>query len=261
MPTAPEARVRDIGEGGRFLPLLLGLIAAAMCALLLTAEVGGAEPASPRRRERQPPAAARWSRVPAPNGGTPPAAATEAARLGLPRFLKAIAPQELAHFNFANPAELEVAELGTPFRQFTIEAQQLLDYDPATPLDRIVVPTPIWYFPIVIKGEMRTLLHVEMMDGTWQAVGIGSSGIAKMWTAAQKARPTTARHANIFVRFYAARADFVMSTQDGDVEMIPLLSAGTPPADLQPRHDPADVIESLRASALRSLAPANSLRQ
>jgi len=180
----------------------------------------------------------------------------DAARLGLPRFLKAIPPEELGHLNFADPSEVEVAELGTPFRQFTIAPQQILAYEPAIPLDQIVVPLPIWHFPVVVAGETRTLLSVEMMHGIWQAVGIGSSGLGKLWTASQGLRPTTDGYVNVFVWIAHAHAAFVLSTKDGSVQMVPLESAGTPTV-LRQGHDAADVIVSLQPSVKRRLGPAD----
>jgi hypothetical protein len=184
----------------------------------------------------------------------------DAARLGLPTFLKAIPPVEIGRFNFADPTELQVAELGTPFRLFKMGPRQILDYDASTPLDQIVIAMPVWFFPVVVKGESRTLLYVEVMHGAWQAVGIGSSGIARRWAAAQGVRRAEDGHANIFVRVYQAQADFVLSTKDGVVHMIPLRSAGLPPSDLRERHDPADVIRSLRPAVQRGLEPASRAR-
>ena len=184
----------------------------------------------------------------------------DAARLGLPKFLKAIPPEEMGHYGFADPAEVQVAELGTPFRLFTISRQQILDDDPATPLETLVLPLAVARFPVVVKGQSRALLYVEMTNGPWRAVGIGSSGIAKLWAAAQAVRPTTAGHANLFVRVFQARADFVLSTKDGTLEMIRLSSAGTSPDALQRRHDPAEVIVSLQPSVLRGSMPEDALR-
>jgi hypothetical protein len=204
--------------------------------------------------EKRPPTAA-WSHAPGPNGGTPPAAVVEAARLGLPKFLKAIPRKELAHLNFSHPAEVEIAELGTPFRLFTIGPQQILDYDPATPLEQVVIPMPVWYFPVVVNGESRTLLYVERLHGTWKAAGVGSSRSAKLWAAAQGVRPTTDGYANVFVRVVQARAAFVLSTKGSGVQMIPLESAGMPPSETRADNDPADVIMGLKSSLRRLSRP------
>jgi hypothetical protein len=243
-------RLRPWTKPRRFLDGLLLIAASVTCTAAL--------PIDARCGTDEPQARAAWSHAPEPNGGTPPAAVTDAARRGLRRFLKAIPQPELVHFNFADPTEVELAELGTPFELFTIRPEEILAYEPGTPLDRIVLPMPVWFFPVVVKGESRTLLYVELMRGSWQAVGIGSSGIAKRWAAAQGVRPTVDGHANVFVRVYQARADFVLSTKDSVIQMIPLKSAGSMLSEARERHDPAEVIASLRPSVVRGLAPAGS---
>jgi len=172
--------------------------------------------------------------------------------------LDAIPASDIGHFNLANLGEIRAARLGTPFRQFTIDPGQILNYDPSKPLDELVTPMGIWYFPVVVDGRARTLLYVEVVNGVWRASGIGSSGIAVLWDAAQAARPSERGHANLFVRIFQTQGDFVLSTREGVAEMIPLKSSPMTSPELERRglrrtYDPASVILSLQDAVKRGM--------
>lgn len=184
----------------------------------------------------------------------PPEPAKQAAEAGLALFLKAIPVQYLGYFNFSNPQELEQAILGTPFRMYTIAPQDILNYQAGTPVSQILVPRTVWFFPVVVNGESRTLLEVQLMKGVWQAVGIGNSGTAKLWAIAQKAWHTVEGYESVFVRVFQAQADFVVLTHQGDIKMIPLESVQKA-LDLaqEGAYNPAEIIVGLQQSVQKNL--------
>ncbi len=150
--------------------------------------------------------------------------AREAAVSGLGAFLDAIPEQDLKHFNFSDPSELALAELGDPFRVYTIPPEAILDYTPGTSIGKIVSPTSLLLFPVISRGETRTLLMVDEVAGEWKAVGIGSSGLAKQWEGVIAAWPSAKGYEHTFIRIFQATADFVLLSRDQETKMIPLES-------------------------------------
>jgi hypothetical protein len=104
---------------------------------------------------------------------------------------------------------------------YTISPDQILNYNVGSDVESIISPTDIWLFPVVSKGEARTLITVDSVDGEWRAVSIGGSGVAKQWASITG----NSSAAYKFVRVYQAMADFVLMSDVGETKMAPLESA------------------------------------
>lgn len=174
-----------------------------------------------------------------------PAGARVAAEEGLLPFLKAIPAQDLGHFSFADQSEVDQAELGNPFMIYTILPDQIFNYLEGTDIESIIIPTGVWLYPIVSKDKARMLLTVESVDGNWQAVSIGGSGVANQWESIVESLGVESTYK--FVRVYQATADFVLISDKVETKMVPLESARIS-LDLEGEtaYDPSTVILGLR---------------
>ena len=104
---------------------------------------------------------------------TLPEGLEKAARDGLPEFLNEIPPGEIEHFGFHNPGELERATVGKPFLVHFLHAGEILGYSDGRLGTLSAHVTTQWEFPVLCDGAPRTLLTVDYIDGSWEAVGIG----------------------------------------------------------------------------------------
>ena len=150
--------------------------------------------------------------------------AMEAGKKGLESFLKSIPIEDLKHFNFSDQDELDHAVLGNPFRVYTVEPEAILNYSSETPIEDIIHPTYMLFFPVNSKGEARTLLTVDLVGGEWRAIGIGSSKLARQWATILENWPSSEGYEHTFVRIFQAKADFVFLYHLGEPKMIPLKS-------------------------------------
>ncbi len=123
---------------------------------------------------------------------SPPAEVVAAAQNGLPVFLQAISTSNLSQYGFTNAQQLAQAKLGEPFQVFIMSPDNLKTYHAGTRLAGLLTPTTMWYFPVVAEGEPCTILTVDLMQGKWQAVGIGGVTLPKNIDAAKKALPSLA---------------------------------------------------------------------
>ena len=152
-----------------------------------------------------------------------PASAAQAAEKDLQGFLKLIPEQDLEQFNFSNLAEVERAQLGTPFKQYAIDPQAILAYTPETDINAIITPMDIWHFPVMVDGAMRTLLAVEKREGEWEAVTIGSSGLAKAWETIQNNAKEEGISELKFISLFQAAMDMALRVDpQGNSLIIPL---------------------------------------
>ena len=184
-----------------------------------------------------------------------PSAVKAAAEKGLPTMLKALPQEVLAQFNFSSSEELDLASLGTPFQVYTIPPEEILNYNAGTPIGQIIFETDHWFFPVTVKGEVRTLLTVAKVEGKWQAVSIGSAGLAKEWTeVVAKYNSYTLK----LIRIYQAAADFVLLGDAGTDELLPMTSGRVAlgyTGDAEPM-DPAETIFKLQGAVQKNIEEA-----
>jgi len=176
-----------------------------------------------------------------------PAAVQAAAEKGLPTMLDAITDDIAQQFGFSGPEELKSASLGTPFQVFTISPEKILGYDGDTPVGDIISATDQWFFPVTVNGAVRTLLLVAKMDGQWQAVSIGSSGLGQEWETTLRQYDASKGYTHKLVRIYQATADFDLLGGVGPDKLLPL-QAGRVALGIEKAEptDPADIIFGLQ---------------
>ena len=105
-------------------------------------------------------------------------AITKAAEEGLQPFLNRIPQGELEKFGFAKEDSPDQAYTGSPFRLHTITPAALSAYQPGDSADSIISETGIWYFPVMLKNEIRAILIVDQIKGRWKAVSLGKAKLA-----------------------------------------------------------------------------------
>ena len=156
---------------------------------------------------------------------TAPQEVLQSAKDGLSSFLKAIPFSDLRHYGFSAGEDLSRATLGTAFRVYTITPDKIMDFESNMKLSSLVFPTELWFFPVLYNGEFRTILTVDKMNGQWQAVAIGSSGLATQLEDVAAEWPESEGYEYKFIRIYQARSDFVILSQKEMIRLFPLESA------------------------------------
>jgi len=163
---------------------------------------------------------------------TPPTEVKIAAEKGLPDLLSIMPREEVGHYGFKSVDELEIATLGEPYRVHTITPQSLKSYEEGARLSSLIAETNLWFFPIVVNGEARTILTVDFFEGRWQAVGIGSTPLAGRLQSLSTQLPNLLKDKGgsggfsmKFVRiFHPAYLDFMIVDSDSREFIIPLLA-------------------------------------
>ena len=156
----------------------------------------------------------------------PPEAAAKAAQGGLARYLSAAISDNPTLYGFSSAMELQAAKLDDPFRVYTLDPDKLLTADLPTSLDSLVMPTNQWFFPVMAPdGTYRSILAVDQLQGNWEAVSFGSTGLSIQldrfvdhWGALQSRQFK-------FVRIYQAFSDLILRRQENEVSIYPLASA------------------------------------
>lgn len=148
---------------------------------------------------------------------TPRADVLAAARAGLSSYLPLIlTPEEMA---------IGKAKLGFGFQEYTIDPARLTG-EPGVPLWEKVRPTGAWRFVVQIGGRPVALLTVDVMDGKWQAVGIGAVQLAQEVQSVLASWPQESGFQYRFIRIFQAQADFMeVSKGTEEPRYAPLIAA------------------------------------
>lgn len=166
-----------------------------------------------------------------------------AAKEGLPAFLKAIPPSEAENYGFDGAGELARATLGEPIPHFTIEPSALAGWQPGTPAGALMKPTGLWYFPVLVRKEIRAFLLVDRMDGTWRAVSLGMAPLARSW--GQVTRRWAGCRPQLIEVYQASQ--FLFTVPEQGPHNLTAIAPGEGPRDYGALGDASLAVRDLRA--------------
>jgi hypothetical protein len=198
-----------------------------------------------------------------------------------PDDLKAVARKEIANLavfsiqgihdlGFDNRPDIEKIVLGEGFEIFTIDPDKLLDESSPQNLQSLVTTTNVWYFPLVVDGNPKTLLKLGFTAGKWSSGSLGSAKFLKEIVTFREAWPASSGYQYRLIHIRQASSHIIELSQNGKfVGIVPLSSfyradsksrakhtkhVATNPGTNLPfdphdlRSDPKEVLSDLRAS-------------
>jgi hypothetical protein len=158
---------------------------------------------------------------------TPPPEAVAAAEAGLVKFLtEVIPPSELVNFGFAEGEAVAEARVGEPWLLYTITPDALRGATEETAVEDIVTPTGLWFFPVILGGRARSILTVALMDGQWEAVGLGKAPLAAELDKISARWPKANGYTPKLVAVYQATAYFFTVPEQDSSNLTPLTFDG-----------------------------------
>lgn len=110
--------------------------------------------------------------------------------------------------------------LGKPFKVYSIDTSNIVNYSAGTDLASIVVPTTQWLVPVFIHNKPRAMLTVDDVDGVPQVININMRDMSETVDKATKMNITGGQ--NKFLRIYALSCDFILTSSNGQNKVLPL---------------------------------------
>lgn len=182
----------------------------------------------------------------------PPAEVLQAATEGIPLFLGNSSPEELSRFGFADLAEVKAASIGEAFSVYTITPDNILRRNEIHALAAIAEPTGSWQVLVYSAQSPACLVTVDRVNGRWEAVSIGSSGLARQLHNFIQSWSRADGYGYQLIRIYQARSDFLeLHRANAYLGIVPLVSARMAMGLEKARFDttdfytPMDVIYSI----------------
>jgi hypothetical protein len=184
-----------------------------------------------------------------------------AALQGVTSLLKGGHGGQLQHLGFESQDDIDNAELGEGFQIFTIQPAALLNESASQSFQQMVTPTNQWQFLIVARGNPKALLTVDLVDGKWTPVSIGSKDLAKELSGFLTAWPGASGYHIRFVRVHQAQSEFIELSQGekllGVHPLASFVAASKGGANGSPNPQnllaPDDVLSSLQPTVRRNI--------
>lgn len=194
-------------------------------------------------------------------GSSPPDDVKRAAVDGLKAFVKDGRMGKLRQLGFDTQADIDYSALGKGFQIFTIPPDRLLNGSAPQDIQTLAIPTNQWQFQIVTGDKAKALLTVDIVNGVWTTVSIGSSGLAQQLAGFLASWPPASGYDFRLIRVYQAKSDFIELSKGGKVlGIVPLTSllaatSGGSATAYDPRslRDPNEVLSNLRPVVKRNL--------
>ncbi len=160
--------------------------------------------------------------------GQAPAKVQRAAEAGLPDFLAALPLDSLADYGFHSADETREASLGHPYRIHTLPPGALTAAISREALSPLLRTTDMWLFPVMVGGEPRVMLLVDLTPDGYRAVQLGNTTLPSLLAAWEARLPTEAMRRDLgacdvrFVRVPQAYSDFLLITSADGEYVAPL---------------------------------------
>lgn len=183
-----------------------------------------------------------------------------AAIKGISIFVKDPRMKGLYRLGFESQSDIDYAALVDGFQIFTVPTDKLLNEFDFQDIQSVATPTNQWEFLVVAGNKTNALLTVDLVEGRWTPVGIGSSGLAKKLGKLLEAWPASSGYQYRLIIAYQISAKFIEVSQ-GDIVigLIPLLGSNATMGEPKKEFDPTDIRDSkevlinLRSAVLRNI--------
>jgi len=184
--------------------------------------------------------------------GQAPAEVQRAAEAGLPDFLAALPLHSLADYGFRSPAEAKQASLDHPYHIHTLPPSALTGAISREALSPRLRTTDMWLFPVMVEGEPRVTLLVDLTSDGYRAVQLGNTILPSLLAAWEARLPTEAMRRDLgayevrFVRLPQAYSDFLLITSASGEHVAPLhLAAELNHLAMDQLHPAEEVVPAL----------------
>ncbi len=177
----------------------------------------------------------------------------EAALNRLSLWQKTFTEQQAKQLGFASLDDFKKAELGEPFKLYTITPDAITGFQEGAEFGRIITDTDYFVYPVMTAGSNKALLWVMKKEGAWHVARIGSADLAKTIRkvkstveSAKSERGLEGAAPPKFVRVYQLYLDFFyMSGSQGEY-ILPMYNIPNLNIEGNKFYNPAEFIPQLK---------------
>jgi hypothetical protein len=180
----------------------------------------------------------------------------------LNEWKKIFTDDQIRKLGFDNKADFKAAELGTPFKIYTISPEAIQQYAEGSEFGKTVTETNYYAYPVMSGGKNKALLWMVKAEGKWKVARIGSSKLAQNIRTGEGTIRAESAEKGLegagppkFVRIYQLYLDFFfISTADKEY-IIPMQNIPDLKIEGSKFYEPADVIPQWKESLKEKMQP------
>jgi hypothetical protein len=146
------------------------------------------------------------------------------ARSSLATFGKLVSPENAVRMGFANPAEVQRAQLDNPLGDYMVRLDELSQYHGADP-SSLLHSTGLVTYPVKVGEKVQSSVTLRKQDSQWKAVSFGSPLLTTALHDARDGVVKRERRASqdfFQVRVPALNLHFVGHMVDGKLMLTPV---------------------------------------
>ncbi len=148
------------------------------------------------------------------------------AEASITKLSKLVNEKNYRVMGFETPDEVRRATLGEPLRIFMVRLDQLKQYQPGSDPNQLLSGGEQVIYPVVVEGQVRSSIKVEMIKGTWQPISYGGAKIAKLLSVSRKSVQKSTKlpeTSHFVVRVPALNLYFLGYRANGVLMLTPIL--------------------------------------
>jgi hypothetical protein len=149
-----------------------------------------------------------------------------AASNGLPVFLAKVPPDSKQQYGFPDNADFSKVHLGSPLLLQTIRPSDLSSNQTSGTVSSVVSDTSMWFFPVLMGAEAKSMLVVDRLGNEWKAVSLGYAPLAGEWNQVLHQWPAASGYHPKLIAVFQARRFYFTVPELGDRNLTPLFSPG-----------------------------------
>jgi len=151
--------------------------------------------------------------------------------------------------------------LGEGFEIFSISPEKILDESSSRDLQSLATTTNQWCFFVLVNGEIKNIVTVDLIDGKWTPFELGPPEFAKIMANFSKVWPASSGYRWKYVKVYQANESFIeVYLKDELLGIVPSRTlmgriTGKMPKEYDPLNlvNPNYVVSAIRPTVKRNI--------
>lgn len=92
---------------------------------------------------------------------------------------KSFSKEQVEKLGYKDKGEFNSAELGDPYKVYTIDPNKLVEYGQNEEFERLLESTGYIAYPVISEGRSKSLLWMYQKDNEWKIARVGSAGLSQ----------------------------------------------------------------------------------
>jgi hypothetical protein len=149
---------------------------------------------------------------------------TEIATDALGTFMQLVDQRNYRTLGFESPEEVREASLGPYLQEYSVRLDRLREFRQDQDPEQLLSGGELVYFPVTVRGEVRSSIIVDRIQEQWQAANFGNAHLIRILTSMRQRQSEAHRispESFFVVRIPALNMYFLGYRDEARLQLIP----------------------------------------